>query len=234
MTEGKEKAEVLFREKGNLMRVVTAREMRQIDKKATQKYGIPPIVLMENAAIVSAFCVLQMIEAGQGNVMLFCGQGNNGGDGFACARHLVNRGLNVKIYFVGKKEKLSSEAKINYQVLQKFGQEILKPRFTLLKKELSKVDLIVDALLGIGLKSEVREPFYSLIQLINNSKKPILSLDIPSGLDATSGEVRGIAVRAKHTITFGLFKNAFLNSRAKEYTGRVTIGDISLPRQLLF
>ncbi len=130
LAEGKEKAEVLFREKGNLMRVVTAREMRQIDKKATQKYGIPPIVLMENAAIVSAFCVLQMIKAGQGNVMLFCGQGNNGGDGFACARHLVNRGLNVKIYFVGKKEKLSSEAKINYQVLQKLGQKILKPRFT--------------------------------------------------------------------------------------------------------
>ena len=216
------------------MRVVTAREMRQIDKKATQRYGIPPIVLMENAAIVSAFCVLQMIEAGQGNVMLFCGQGNNGGDGFACARHLVNRGLNVKIYFVGKKEKLSSEAKINYQILQKLGQKILKPRFTLLKRELSKVDLIVDALLGIGLNSKVREPFYSLIQLVNNSKKPILSLDIPSGLDATSGEVRGIAVRAKRTITFGLFKNAFLNSRAKEYTGRVTIGDISLPRQLLF
>lgn len=216
------------------MRVVTAKEMRQIDRDAFQKYGIPALILMENAAIASAFCVLQMLKTGQSNVILFCGQGNNGGDGFACARHLINYGLNVKIYFVGKKEKLSGEARINYQILQKMGQKILKPSHTPVKRGLSNADLIIDALLGIGLESKVREPFYSLIKMINNSKKPVLSLDIPSGLDATSGEVCGIAVRARRTITFGLFKNGFLNSRAKAYTGELTIGDISLPRQLLF
>lgn len=216
------------------MKIVTARRMQQIDKKATRRFGIPAMILMENAAISSAFCVLQMLKIGQSNVILFCGQGNNGGDGFACARHLINRGLKVKVYFVGKEEKLSSEAKINCRILRKLGIRILKPKLPSVKKELEDADLIVDALLGIGLKDRVRQPVYSLIELINNSKKPVLSLDIPSGLDATSGKVRGIALRAKRTVTFGLFKKGFLNPRAAEYTGELTIGDISLPRQLVW
>ena len=208
--------------------------MQQIDKKATERYGIPAIILMENAAISSAFCVLRMLKAGQSKVMFFCGAGNNGGDGFACARHLINRGLNVKIYFAGKAEKLSSEAKTNYNILRKMGQKILPPELALVKKELNNTDLIVDALLGIGLKNKIRPPLYSLIELINNSKLPVLSLDIPSGLDATSGKAHGIAVRARHTITFGLFKTGFLKPQAKGYAGDVTVGDISLPRQLLY
>ncbi len=216
------------------MKIVTAEGMQQIDKKATERYGIPAIILMENAAISSAFVVLKVLKVGQGNIILFCGQGNNGGDGFACARHLINRGLEVKIYFLGKEKKLSKEAKTNYKILRKMGQKILRPKFPSLKKELNNTDLIIDALLGIGLKDKVREPAYSLIELINGSKKPILSLDIPSGLDATSGEVRGIAVKAKYTVTFGLFKRGFLNPQALTYTGSVTVGDISLPRRLLY
>lgn len=215
------------------MKVVTAKQMRQIDKKATQKFGIPAIILMENAAISSAFCVLQMLKVGQNNVTVFCGQGNNGGDGFACARHLVNRGLKVKVYFAGRKNRLSSEARINHEILRKMGQKILRPGLPALKKELKSIDLIVDALLGIGLKDKVKQPLYNLIELINNSKRPVLSLDIPSGLNATTGEVCGIAVQALRTVTFGLFKKGFLNPQAKKYIGEVTIGDISLPRKLL-
>ena len=216
------------------MKIVTAEGMQQIDKKATERYGIPAIILMENAAISSAFVVLKVLKVGQANIILFCGQGNNGGDGFACARHLINRGLKVKVYFLGKEKKLSKEAKINYRILRKMGREILRPKLPSLKKELNNTGLIIDALLGIGLKDKVREPVYSLIELINGSKKPILSLDIPSGLDATSGEVRGIAVKAKYTVTFGLFKRGFLNPQALTYTGSVTVGDISLPRRLLY
>lgn len=216
------------------MKFVTAKAMQQIDKEATERYEIPTVILMENAAISSAFCVLRMLKVGQRNVILFCGQGNNGGDGFACARHLINRGLKVKIYFTGKKEKLSSEAKTNYKILRKLGQKILQPKLSLLNKELNDTDLIVDALLGIGLKDKVGRPLYCLIELINSSKKPTLSLDIPSGLDATSGKVHGIAVKATRTVAFGLVKKGFLNPRAKEYIGELTIGDIGLPRQLLF
>ena len=104
----------------------------------------------------------------------------------------------------------------------------------MLKKELNKADLIVDALLGIGLKDRVRQPYFNLIKLINNSQKPVLSLDIPSGLDATSGKVCGVAIKAKRTVTLGLFKRGFFNPEAKKYIGDVTIGDISLPRKLLY
>jgi len=216
------------------MRVITAKKMQQIDKAASKKYGIPSIILMENAAIVSAFCVLQMLKAGQNKVLVLCGGGNNGGDGFACARHLINRKLKVKVFFVGKKERLSQEAKVNYEILRKTGQKILQTKLPSLRKELKSTELIVDALLGIGLKSNLRAPYLGLIRLINSSKKPVLSLDVPSGLDATTGQVRGIAVEANRTITFGLLKKGFLNPQAKKYTGEITVGDISLPRQLLF
>ncbi|UCB57206.1 MAG: NAD(P)H-hydrate epimerase [Candidatus Omnitrophota bacterium] len=216
------------------MKIVTADQMQKIDKTAEKRYAIPAIILMENAAISIAFCVFEVLKIGQGNIVIFCGEGNNGGDGFACARHLINRGFKVKVCFSGNKQKFSRETKINYMILKKMGCEIVKAKAALLKKELSDADLIIDALLGIGLKDKVREPFYSLIELINNSKKPVLSLDIPSGLDATSGQVRGTAIKAQHTITFGLYKRGFLNPQAAEYTGKVTIGDISLPRKLLY
>lgn len=216
------------------MKIVTARQMQQIDNMAIDKFGIPALILMENAARVAASCALRMLKLGQTNVFFFCGQGNNGADGFACARHLVNRGLKIKVCFVGREEKLSPEAKINYLILRKLGQKILKPNLSLLKKEINSADLIIDALLGIGLKSEVKEPYFSLIKLINSSHKTVLSLDIPSGLDATSGKVCGIAVKADRTITFGLVKRAFLNLEAKKYLGKVIVGDISLPRRLLY
>jgi NAD(P)H-hydrate epimerase len=216
------------------MKIVTAKQMQSIDRKAVEKYNIPAIIMMENAAAASAFCVMRMLKSGQRNVIFLCGQGNNGGDGFACARHLLNHGFKVKVYFSGKRKKLSKESETNCRILLKMGQKVLRPNLPAVKKEFEHTDLIVDALLGIGLKAEVREPIYSLIGLINTSKKPVLSLDIPSGLDATSGRIRGIAVKSKHTVTFGLCKKGFLNPQARQYIGDVTVGDISLPRKLLY
>jgi hydroxyethylthiazole kinase-like uncharacterized protein yjeF len=215
-------------------KIVTARAMQRIDKEASGKYGIAPIILMENAAIAGAFTALQMLKSAKAKVAIFCGQGNNGGDGFACARHLINRAVEVRVYFTGRAGKLSTPARLNYQILRKMGRQILKPKPSLLNKELSESDLIIDALLGIGLKSKVRQPLYSLIQLINSTKKPVLSLDIPSGLNATSGKVCGIAVKAKRTITFGLVKKGLLKPQAADYIGKLAIGDISLPHQLLY
>lgn len=214
------------------MKSVTVTEMQQIDKKAIVKYGIPALILMENAAIASAFCALKMLKRGKKKVSIFCGGGNNGGDGFACARHLINRGLDVRVYFLGRKNKLPKEAKINYQIMQKLGQKIEPFRATSLKRRLQDTDLIIDALLGIGLKRSIREPTLSAIELLNITKKPILSLDIPSGLDATTGEIHGIAICAQCTVTFGMLKKGLLNLEAKKYTGKVIVGDISLPRQL--
>jgi len=214
------------------MKNVTTKLMQKIDKKSTEKYGIPSLILMENAAIASAFCVLQMLKKNQRRVTILCGQGNNGGDGFACARHLINHGIKIKVYFSGKKEKLSDEAVVNYQILRKVGQRILKPKPSLLKKELKNTDLIVDALLGIGIAKRVREPIFTIIELLNASEKPILSLDVPSGINATSGKVCGIAIQAVRTVTFGLLKKGLLSLEARKYAGKVVVGDISLPRQL--
>lgn len=215
------------------MKTVTAEEMKRIDREAVEKYGIPAIILMENAAVSGASCALRMLKSPKERVTFFCGQGNNGGDGFACARHLLNRGIKVTVYFAGEKERLSTEAETNYTILRRIGQDILTPDLETIGRELSKTDLIIDALLGIGLKEEVREPYHSLIAVINASGKPVLSLDVPSGLDATSGTICGIAVKAAQTVTFGLLKQGLLNPRAKRYTGKVIIGDISLPRKLL-
>lgn len=226
------------------MKIVTASEMQRIDKAATEKYAIPSIIMMENAATASAFCALQMLKTAQDNVVVFCGPGNNGGDGFACTRHLIQRGIKAKVYFLGQEKRLSLEAKTNYLILRKIGQRIVslenekkdwaKSKISSLQRELANNNLIIDALLGIGLKRNVRQPYFTLIELINNSRKPVLSLDIPSGLDATSGQIHGIAVRARRTITFGLYKKGFLHSQAPKYTGRITIGDIGLPRRLLY
>ena len=214
------------------MKSVTAAKMQKIDKKATVKYGIPALILMENAAITSAFYALKMLKKGKKRISIFCGGGNNGGDGFACARHLINRGFDVRVYFLGKKNKLSKEAEINYQILRKLGHKILPFAIVSLKKQLRHTDLIVDALLGIGVKHRVREPILSAIELINAATKPVLSLDVPSGLDATSGEIRGAAILAQRTVTFGMIKEGLLKLGAKKYAGKITVGDISLPRQL--
>ena len=207
--------------------------MQQIDREVSEKYGILPIILMENAGSVSARYAQQMLKHKMNRIAVFCGQGNNGGDGFVCARHLINCGFETKLFFLGKKNRFSAETKINYRIFLKMGQRIHKADLATLKRKLENTDLIVDALLGIGLKGKLKQPYFSVIELINNSQKPVLSLDVPSGLDATSGRVCGIAVRAKTTITFGLCKKGLLSPEAKKYTGKLVVADIGLPRNLL-
>ena len=215
------------------MNAVSAKKMQRIDRQASEKYGIPPIILMENAGAACALYVQQMLKDKRNEIAVFCGQGNNGGDGFVCARHLINRGFKIKLFFLGKKNHFSKEAKTNYRILLKMGKKIFKPNPVSVKRKLRDVDLIIDALLAIGLKGRLKKPYFSVIELINNSHKPVVSLDIPSGLDATSGKVCGIAVRAKTTITFGLCKKGLLSPQAKKYTGKLAIADIGLPRNLL-
>jgi NAD(P)H-hydrate epimerase len=216
-----------------MIKTVTVKAMQQIDRAAVQRYGIPALILMENAAIASAFCVLKMLKNKQRKVLVFCGQGNNGGDGFACARHLINRGLEAQVYFSGEAGKLPAAAKTNYNILKRQEIKAFRPDLSVLKRELKNCDLVVDALLGIGINKIVREPLYSLIKVINDSQRPVLSLDVPSGLEASTGKIYGIAVRAKRTVTFGLLKRGLLGPGARRYTGRIIVADISLPRKLL-
>jgi NAD(P)H-hydrate epimerase len=198
------------------MRPITVKEAQAFDKKAQAKLGIPSIILMENAGRHVAEVALKMLGKKK-RVSVICGVGNNGGDGFVAARHLMNAGIKVSVLIVGKISKLKPDPKKNFIILRNMKAEFTK-----------KIDgdLIIDALFGIGLKSEVREPYASVIDLMNKSGKPILAVDVPSGLNADTGKALGIAVKAKKTVTFVASKKGF--AKARKYCGKVVVRDIGI------
>jgi len=216
---------------------VTAEKMREMDKKAIREYGIPSLVLMENAGRGSAEIALNMLGGKNKKTVIICGKGNNGGDGFVCARHLLNRGIDTEIFLIGDPAALSEGSRVNFGILNK-----MKAKIKLLNsvksaaffaEKIKGAGLLIDAIFGIGLSSEIKEPYLSVIKEMNASGKPILSLDVPSGLDATTGDLLGICVKAKRTATFALPKTGFVKKKGPLYTGKVDIVDISMPKCLL-
>jgi len=219
------------------IKYVTSQKMQEIDKRATEDFGIPSIVLMENAGY-KAFCVaLDMLLKKGKRVVCVCGKGNNGGDGFVCARHLINRGIETDIFLIGDPAELKKDAKINYDILQKMGKLInslkTKEDFLRFKIKLTKARLLIDAIFGIGLSGEIKEPYRTAVEVMNQSKKPILAIDMPSGLDATTGNILGICINAKKTVTFGLPKIGLIRNHGPLNAGELITVDISLPKQLL-
>jgi len=210
--------------------------MRKIDSLATAKFGIPSLILMENAGRSVACEAESMISSKATSIVIFCGYGNNGGDGFVVARHLVNRGYDVVIYVVGKQKKMSKDTKMNFDIINKMKIMVRKitdqRQINIATRYIGKRQLIIDAVFGIGLKGRLDTFYCYLFKKINSSNIPILSIDIPSGLDADRGIPLPIAIKAKKTITMGLAKKGFINPSAKKYLGRVIVADISLPRQL--
>jgi len=220
------------------MKYVTSQKMREIDKRAMEDFGIPSILLMENAGY-KAFCVAfdMLPKKKTRKVVCVCGKGSNGGDGFVCARHLSNKGIDTDIFLIGNPTKLKKDAKINYDILHKMGKTInslrTKEDFLRFKIKLPKARLLIDAIFGIGLSGEVKEPYRAAIEAMNQSKRSILAIDVPSGLDATTGSTFGICIKAKKTVTFGLPKIGFIRNRGPLNTGELITADISFPRQLL-
>ncbi len=209
------------------MKSISVKQAQAFDQAAQEKFGIPSIILMENAGRGVAKEAIEMgrWRDGEGRVAIVCGVGNNGGDGLVAARHLLNAGAKVSVYIVGKTSKLKADPKINLKILKKMGQrvKIWKPR-----SSFAGFHLIIDALFGIGLKSEVRSPFAEVIEQINKSKKPVLAVDVPSGLDADTGKVLGVAVKAKKTVTFVALKKGFNKPLAKKYCGKIIVRDIGI------
>ncbi len=206
--------------------VFTRESVRKLDRLAVEQYHIPSIVLMENASIHIASAAMKMVR-GQKNprIIIFCGPGNNGGDGFAAARHLHNAGARVSLILSGPVARYSGDAAINLQISRLMNVPIRTP------SRLGRTDLIIDALLGTGLDRPVTGVIAGFIQQIN-TQKSVLAVDIPSGLDADTGHPLGIAVKATQTITLAGLKVGFLAPHAKAYLGRVTVGDIGIPREL--
>ena len=220
------------------MKRVTRKEMAAIDRCAIEEYKIPSIILMENAGRCAAEVALKMLKKNKGKkVSLFAGKGNNGGDGMVAARHLANKGYEVFCYLLGKSDSILSETrKKNLQILERMKLSIktIPDLESLLnfRREIEESNLLLDAIFGIGLTGKLRSPYREIIEFLNGFKKPVLSLDIPSGLDADTG-VAETAIIATETVTFALPKKGLYLNDGPEYSGKITVAEISIPKELL-
>jgi len=213
------------------MKVCTSAQMRMIDKSASDFGGIPSIVLMENAALA---CVREITSIeGIKSAAIFCGKGNNGGDGLAIARHLFNSGIEVTVYLVCGSD-FSGDALTNYEILSRMGVKITELNDTdLLDLYIKNTDIVIDAIFGTGIHGEITGLCREVIAQINKSSKYILSVDIPSGINADTGEVCGICIHADKTVTFAAYKLGLLLFPGSDFTGEIVPYDISIPEYII-
>ncbi len=203
-----------------------------LDQRATAEYAIPGIVLMENAGRGVADHLVAL--GTRGTVVICCGPGNNGGDGFVIARHLDLRRVAVKVFAWGDDDRRPADSATNFQVLLRSGIPLVRGSGSEeLARELSGAGWIVDALLGTGSRGEVRSPLGDVITAVNASGVPVMAVDLPSGLDADTGLPAGHTIRALHTCTFVAYKPGFLTPGADRFTGQVHVLDIGAPRKLV-
>jgi len=219
------------------MKIVTSQQMKKIDRKAIEKYGISGLVLMENAGL-KVFNNLKNIYPKLMNkeVIVIAGSGNNGGDGFVVARHLYNYGVKVKVILLCSFNKIKGDAKINLNTIDKMGIELIEImtfKIEEIEEILSVSDIIIDAILGTGLQGMVIGLKAKMIDIINKSEKEIVAIDIPSGLNADTGHVGGNCVKASYTITLALPKIGLMIYPGVNYAGKLIIEDISIPKSLL-
>lgn len=212
---------------------VTASQMKEIDRAAMERYGVSASQLMENAG--KAVAEEAARAAGEAAICVFCGYGNNGGDGFVAARHLINKGYKIKVFLVGKPRPLSPETKSNLNALTMLGiklEQIVCDRdIDKVRIHIKKAGLIIDAIFGIGIKGRLDGVYVKLIEELNSAGLPIISVDIPSGLDADMGQALPCAIRASKTVTLGFPKAGFKNPDAKAYIGELIVADIGLPAE---
>lgn len=210
-------------------------QVRAVDSWAINTLGVPGVVLMENAGRSCAELIKEKLQAiTEPKVCIFCGTGNNGGDGYVIARHLLNSGFEVIVVICGDRLKVKGDAKINLDILEKSGQPIeqLNPKDddapARVKEFAADADMIVDGLFGTGLSGPLRDDYIQLIESMNACDCPIMAVDIPSGLDCDSGQPLGTAVRASCTVTFVAVKKGFVSESTASYTGEIYIASIGI------
>jgi len=209
--------------------------MAEMDRLSQEKYGIPTLILMENAGRGVSEEVMKELS-GKGKVVIVCGKGNNGGDAITCARHLMNNDIDLEIFLIGKTEELKGDAKTNYEIIRKMGalvRELSFESMEFFEKQLEYAVIIVDGIFGTGLSREIREPYKTVIEKIKASGKSVISVDVPSGLNATTGEVLGTCIKAKKTVTMAFPKTGFKKKQGPEFIGELIVKDISIPKELL-
>jgi ADP-dependent NAD(P)H-hydrate dehydratase / NAD(P)H-hydrate epimerase len=213
------------------MKLATAAEMRELDRRTIEEFGIPGIVLMENAgrAVVSA--IVHKWGPVEGKFYcIFCGKGNNGGDGLVIARRLHNMGAKVSVRLFS--EVLKGDAATNLNAARKIGIQInpVKPGLAEETSEAAHAEAVIDAIFGTGLSQEIAEPYASVIKMINKKARKVVAVDVPSGVNSDSGRIMGTAVHADMTVTFGLPKRGLYLHPGAQASGEVKTAEIGIPK----
>ncbi len=213
--------------------VLSRVQMRAYDKYAVETCNVPGVVLMENAGRGAADVIAKIAKSTEARIVVVCGAGNNGGDGFAVARHLLSRGFGVHCFLTARSEKVTGDARINHDAYIDLGGEYTElpegSDLGPLENELSQATMAVDALFGTGLARPIEGHLKDVIEVINQLGAHRVSLDIPSGLDADSGTPLGTAVHAHDTVTFGALKMGLLTPEGARLSGRVHVVDLGVP-----
>ncbi|MFZ7113573.1 MAG: NAD(P)H-hydrate dehydratase [Desulfatiglandales bacterium] len=212
------------------MKVSSVSEMRALDRTAIEKYGIKDELLMENAGLAVSSLILEKLGHAGKRFCVFCGLGNNGGDGFVIARKIHSNGGLVKVFILGDRRKFKGSARLNLDVLSRLPVDVIEPESAAsVKADLTHCDAVVDAIFGTGLDRDVGGMYRELVDLINACGKTVISVDIPSGIHGNSGKVMGVAVRADYTVTFGLPKIGTMLFPGYEHCGVLYVTHISFP-----
>lgn len=216
--------------------LVSAPEMGELEQQTIHEYGLPGRSMMEIAGRAVA-TVCHGLLTGPSMVVIACGAGNNGGDGFVAARALVARGHRVSCYIFAERDRIRGDADLCLKTLEKTGEATLiwvkDPRFLLeFAAAVGTAHLLVDALIGTGLHDDVRGLLSEAIAVINDKNQSVVSVDIPSGVHADTGAIMGRAVRAQHTVTFGHAKRGHYLFPGAGLRGNLTVVDVGIPRTL--
>jgi len=219
------------------MYLVTAGEMQEMDRQTIESYGLPGRVLMENAGLGATRIILRQFKGLiNKKVGIVAGRGNNGGDGFVMARYLSQKGVSVTVYLLAEKTVVKGDAAENLNILAPLDIPVIEmpdqKSFSKHKTSMLHKDIWIDAILGTGLKSDVKGYFRKIIEFINSLKKPVFAVDIPSGLNADTGQPCGICIQAHTTATFAFAKTGHLIFPGATYTGNLEIVDIGIPNYI--
>jgi hydroxyethylthiazole kinase-like uncharacterized protein yjeF len=212
---------------------VSTVEMRRLDRRAIERFGIPVLLLMDNAGRCVAEAARQRIRRSRNRkIVVLCGGGNNGGDGVAAARYLRGWGYSTNVLWLKNPMEWKGDLALHYDMAKRAGvrfESFMKMKHAASQRLLGEAAVLIDALLGTGTKGDIRETTRAAIAAINAAHRPVVAVDIPSGLDADSGDALGTAVRASVTVTMAAPKTGLLRRHARQFVGKLVVADIGIP-----
>jgi NAD(P)H-hydrate epimerase len=213
------------------MKVLSPERMARYDKYAIETWGIPSAVLMENAGRNTYRLIKERYLEGKKRIVIVCGRGNNGGDGFVVGRYALRDGYRVKVFLLCKKHDLKGDAALNMRLFESLQGEIfeIEDNYDKVRTGIKHADIIVDAIFGTGLSKAVEGKERVVIEEINQSNKPVMAVDIPSGVDGKTGVPLGCAIKAAHTFTYAYPKLGHVLCPGGYHAGKLTVIDISIP-----